>query len=147
MRKRISLLLLLASILTLAGCAETETKTPEPAAETTAAAVLTAETTEADNPVQEAIVAACGIPFRFNSPTNRDVYMVKFYEDYARREVWTKYDVDEEQDGLAWEIRGDQMILSGEWSETFTIDLETMEAVSNMDGRVYRILKVDKVEE
>lgn len=153
MRKIISLLLLLAAILALAGCAETEV--PETAGETAAATVAAerpdetaAETQQPDsNLVLDAIVEECGMPFKFHSPTNRDVYIVKFYEDYAKREVWTKYDADEEQGGLAWEIRGDQLTLSGEWSETFTIDLGTMEATSDKDGRVYHILKVDKVED
>lgn len=148
MKKAIAFLLLLAAVLALTGCSAAEA--PEIAGETTTAAALPTETAEElsdGNSVQDTIVAECGIPFRFNSPTNQDVYIVEFYEDHAKREVWTKYDADEEQDDIAWKIEGDQMILSGGWSESFTINLSTMEAASNRDGRVYHILEVDKVEE
>lgn len=143
MKKAFAIVSLLA-VLALAGCGQEEIQTVETVPETLAAEA--SEETQ-QNPALDAIIQACGMPFKFHCPTNRDVHIVKFYEDHAKRELWTKYDADEEQDGLSWKIEGDQMILSGQWSESFTVDLNTMEASSNENGKVYRILPVDKVED
>lgn len=150
MRKIISLFLLLAAVLPLVGCAEAEA--PEAVGETVTVTELSVETPAetqqtVGSPVLDAIVQEYGMPFRLFSPTNRDMYEVTVYEGYADRVAARKYEDSDQQDGLAWTIEGDQLTLSGGWSETFTIDLDTMEATSNDDGRAYRIYAEQKIDE
>lgn len=155
MKKAIAFLLILAAVIALTGCSETETNSPETIGETAAATVVaelpaetTVQTQQTDgDPVLDAIVQEYGMPFRLWSATNEDMCEFTLYEGYADRVADRKEDNSYQEDRLSWEMEGDQLILSGEWSESFTIDSETMEAVSNDDGRVYRICAEQKIEE
>lgn len=133
MKRGIAFLLMLALALSLSACAGDET--------IASGETQLAETTRAaENEVLQTIVDECGMPFKLFSPTNRDLYKVTVREDHAKREAVRKYEDSEEQDDLSWEIAGDKLTLTGSWEESFTIDPEKMEAVSDLDGRVYRIL-------
>ena len=41
---------------------------------------------------------------------------------------------------IEWSIRGEHLILSGEWEEEFTINIEAGRAYSKSDGKEYRIV-------
>ena len=102
------------------------------------------ECTYADNETLDVIVSECGYPFRFYCPVDMELYHFRFYESYARREYSSFYiNGMIEHDNLDWEIAGNEMIVSGDWNERFTIDLETFTATSQTDGKVYRIVSTD----
>lgn len=105
---------------------------------------VSSESTHEDNEALDIIVNECGYPFRFYCPVDMDLYEFQFYESYARREYSSFYiDGMIEHDDLDWEIIGYEMIVSGDWNERFTIDLDSLTATSQTDGMVYRIVSDD----
>lgn len=149
MKKSIALFLLLAAIFALTGC--TDAKTPETNAvvpQTTAAAAAAEAARPSENaagapmvssPVLDAIIDKCGMPFRLWSATNEDMCEITVYEGYAVRVADRKDDNSYQEDRLSWMMEENQLSLNGIWVESFTLNPETMEAVSNDDGRVYTI--------
>jgi predicted RecA/RadA family phage recombinase len=45
------------------------------------------------------------------------------------------------QKNLSWEIKNGELVITGDWNETFIIDLEAGEAISKTDEAVYKIVK------
>lgn len=68
-----------------------------------------------------------------------------FFETNARR-VFIYFDGADEHNDLEWEIVGNELIVSGEWNERFTLDLVNMTATSQTDGLVYQIVETEKLE-
>lgn len=96
-----------------------------------------------DNFSLDIIVQKCGLPFRFYNPVDMELYCFYFFESHARREYSSFSDGMVTHDSLTWEIIGDEMIVSGDWNERFTLDLEAFTATSLADGMVYRIVSND----
>lgn len=138
MKRNVAFLMILVVIFAMTGCGETRIQ-PQTAPETVPTDGVSRETLwqTSDSGLLDAIIRACGMPFRLHSPTNRDLYEITLYADHALREAVRKSGDSEEQDGLDWEIVDGQLKLTGAWEERFFIDLETMTAVSDLDGREY----------
>lgn len=140
MKRNIAFLMILAVIFAMTGCGDTSLQS-QTVPETVPADSVSRETLwqTSDSELLDEIIRAFGMPFRLHSPTNRDLYEITLYADHALREVIRKNGDSEEQDGLGWEIEDEQLKLTGAWEERFLIDLETMTAVSVLDGREYRL--------
>ena len=81
-----------------------------------------------------------GLPFRLHGPVDQGLRTVYIYDSHATREVITKTDDNTIiQDDLNWGISDTELTISGQWNESFRIDLEAMTAVSELDGTVYFI--------
>jgi hypothetical protein len=95
---------------------------------------------DANNTILEKIITECGSPFCFYSPEEMNLYYFVFSDTHARREVHSFEDGLITYESLKWEIANEEMIVSGDWNETFTIDLDHFTATSKTDGKVYRII-------
>ena len=51
-------------------------------------------------------------------------------------------DVAEYNKNLAWEVVDDELIITGEWQETFKIDISAKTATSVATGKVYQIYEM-----
>lgn len=156
MKKAIAIVSLLAALM-LTGCGNQELPIMETLPGTEAAATLPPEETAAEaitvpagaaetiaqqtgsDPVLDAIIRECGLPFLLGSGSDRDYTSIKIFTDHAEREVEAKYDENEKQKDLHWTIQDRQLTLTGSYQESFALDLETMSAVSQRDGREYTI--------
>lgn len=118
------------------------TSAPAPTDHTAIETSVPSSTAYEDAEALEIIVQKCGYPFRFYCPVDMECTVFRFYEASAKREYNNFYGKIEHHD-LGWEIVGNEMIVTGDWNERFTVDLETFTATSQTDGLVYRIVSED----
>lgn len=72
------------------------------------------------------------------------MYAFYIYPDYAERECHILMpantdDVAEYHKNLSWEVVDEELIITGEWQETFKIDITAETATSTTTGKVYQI--------
>ncbi len=138
MSRRI-LLLLLCAVLTLgllAACGSSEDRDPEtlPAADI--------QETEAPAPygILQELVDSYGFPFQLRYTEGMGIVCFDIYEDHADREWHHSLDGNSEYKNLTWVLSGDTLKITGEWEESFTLDMEKGTATSLTDGVEYRLV-------
>lgn len=98
---------------------------------------------EDDEAIKTELIAKVGLPFRLWKTEGMSLWCLTIYENYAERDYSNSIEGQFIQKSLSWKIENGELIIDGEWEETFTIDLEKMEATSKTDGKVYRIINGD----
>lgn len=92
------------------------------------------------------IISAYGFPFTLQKLGGQDLLYFTINENSAERS-WSMKDGEKGNsfyDNLSWRIEDNRLIISGDWEEEFIIDAENMRAVSQKDGKRYRIwMKID----
>jgi len=96
-----------------------------------------------DVAIKNELTAKVGIPFRLWKTEGMSLWCFTINENFAEREYSNSMEGQFIQKSLSWEIENGELIIDGEWKETFTLDLEKMEATSKTDGKVYRIVDGD----
>ena len=143
MKKLIVLLLALACVLSLAGCSKTdEATTPTGNIEDTASTE-----TKTQNEVLQFFADKYDMKFTLWGPEGQDLYAFYIYPNYAERECHILMpentdDVAEYHKNLSWEVMDDELIITGEWQETFKIDITAETANSTTTGKVYQIYEM-----
>ena len=89
--------------------------------------------------VLESMIEIHGFPFRLWHSEGADYYDFIFTEDSAQREVFVNFDGPHTMSNLSWSITENELVISGEWEETFIIDMDSGVATSVNDGKEYRI--------
>ncbi len=124
----------------------TATHTSDP----TVAASTTARPDNTDTPVTDApygilqdAADSYGFPLCLKNTEGMEKTEVHIYDQYAVRE-WTDHNDSTRQEGLAWSLSGNRLVLSGQWSEELTVDIEIGSATSNKDGKEYTLLVYDE---
>ena len=143
MKKLRALLLALVCLLSLAGCSGTTEVTAEDIKDGT---VVQAE---APNEVLTFLDEKYGLAFRLWGPEGHDLYVFHIFPDHAERECHILMpantdDIAEFHEDLAWEIAGDELMITGDWQETFKIDIAAGTATSASTGKVYSICEADQ---
>ena len=100
------------------------------------------ETTEEETNQYDTLqnmVNTYGFPFTFWNMEGMNYYRFTFTESSAERK-WSEagHGIPPISD-LSWSIVGDELRITGEWEETFTIDINEGIATSLTDGRKYKI--------
>ena len=143
LKKLTSLLMALICLLSLLGCSKANEDVPvdDTAAGTTA---------EADTPneVLTFLDEKYGLTFRLWGPEGSDLYVFRIYPDHAERECHilmpaNTNDIAEYHEDLAWEIVGNELIITGEWEGSFLIDISAETATSASTGKVYEICETE----
>ena len=151
MKRSIVLLLALACVLALLGCSKSEqegkTATPAESIE-----VVGATDTEPQNEVLQFLTEKYGLMVTLWGPEGSDLYAFYIYPDHAERECYILMlentdDVSEDHKNLSWEIVNDELIISGEWQETFRINIFAETATSTTTGKVYKIYEMGPPQE
>lgn len=143
MKKIIALLLALSCVLALVACSKTdEATTPTGNIEDTASTE-----TKTQNEVLQFFADKYGMKFTLWGPEGQDLYAFYIYPNYAERECHILMpentdDVAEYHKNLSWEVIDDELIITGEWQETFKIDITAETATSTTTGKVYQIYEM-----
>ena len=143
MKKLTTLLMALICLLSLLGCSKANEAVPVD--DTTAGT-----TAEADipNEVCTFLDETYGMTFRLWGPEGSDLYVFRIYPDHAERECHILMpantdDIAEYHEDLAWEIVGNELIITGEWEGSFLIDISANTATSTATGKVYEICEAE----
>ena len=137
MKKTLSFLLAVSLCLSLFGCGAEEVKQNE-----TIMTVSATDPADQYGALQE-IVDTYGFPIHFRMTEGMELTKIVIYEDSAKRE-WMSNDSIIVYDNLTWGISENQLSISGEWEDVFTINIDAGRAVSRADGKEYKIVTYDK---
>ena len=146
MKKITAFLVVLYCVLALLGCS---TADKEGTAATVTDNIALIETSEAtfQNEILNYFADKYNMMFRLWGPEGQDLYAFYIYPDYAERECHilmpaNTADVSEYHKNLSWKVVDNELIIAGEWQETFTIDISAETATSTATGKVYTICDV-----
>ena len=138
--------LILSCILALASCAKTdEGKTTEITADN--ASIIETVETKPQNQVLQFFYDKYDGMFRLWGPEEQSLFAFYIYPDHAERECHILMpantdDVSEYHRDLAWKVVDDELRITGEWQEAFTIDIAMETATSAATGKVYQICEM-----
>ena len=148
MKKLIVFFLALFCVLGTVGCSEKVTHDPAPQTEQNH---ITANPEDneplADTPVNgdDALKAELfekyGTPFCLRRAEGMGMWMFTLTETTAKREYHHSIEGSFHQEALSWKIENGELIITGEWNESFSLDMAAGEASSKTDGAVYRIIQ------
>lgn len=143
MKKIITLFFALSCVLALVGCS----KIKEPATPTSNIEDTVSAETQMQNEVFQFFADTYNMKFTLWGPEGHDLYAFYIYPDHAERECLILMpantdDVAESIKNLAWEVVGDELIITGGWQETFKIDITAETATSTATGKVYQIYEM-----
>ena len=138
MKKTVSLLLAVILGISLCACGAEEVSPTEPVA-----TVLPTEPVVHYGALQE-IVDTYGFPIYLRMTEGMELTKVVIDEDSAVREWMSSLDGSTRHENLFWSISDNQLTISGEWEDVFTINIDAGRAVSQADGKEYRIVIYDE---
>lgn len=144
MKRVLTLILSIVFVLGLTACSingtdDTRSTTPNA---TNSESNISMETTD-ENSNQygtlQNMINTYGFPFNFWNTEGMSFYQFTFTENNAEREWSEAGNAITPISNLSWSIVGDELFITGEWEETFTLDINTGIATSLTDGRKYKI--------
>lgn len=143
MKKIITLFFVLSCVLALVSCS----KTNEPTVPAGNIEDAVSTETQMQNEVLQFFADKYNMEFTLWGPEGHDLYAFYIYPDYAERECLILMpentdDVAEYIKNLAWEVVGDELIITGGWQEIFKIDVTAETATSTATGKVYQIYEM-----
>ena len=143
MKRIITLFFALSCVLALVGCS----KIKEPATPTSNIEDTVSAETQTQNEILQFFTDKYNMKFTLWGPEGHDLYAFYIYPDHAERECLILMpantdDVAEYIKNLAWEVVGDELIITGGWQETFKIDITAETATSTATGKVYQIYEM-----
>lgn len=155
MKKILILFLSLVCIFAFLACSTTDTGNAQPQATTpnqsanpeTNSTSTNAETSDTTTNTEKTIqygtlqntLDTYGFPFRLWHSEGADYYDFIFTADNVQREIFVNFDGPHTMSNLSWSITGNELVISGDWEETFTLDVDLGKATSVNDGKEYRI--------
>ena len=90
------------------------------------------------------IVDTYGFPIHFRMTEGMELTQIVIFEDSAEREWMSSLNGSTLHEDLSWHIDDDQLVITGEWEDTFLINAKAGRAVSKADGKEYRIVTYDE---
>jgi hypothetical protein len=82
-----------------------------------------------------------GTPFYIRRTFGMQLIIFTFDEAGVLREHMDSMKDGTETHNASWDVIDGELIISGEWNESFTLDLENSTATSKSDNEVYRIVQ------
>ena len=154
MKKLIALCLAIVCLLSLVACSTNDTDNTKPQAEqnnTTANPNdstisnpdnnTTAPPADNDATIKAELIAKIGMPFRLWRTEGMSLWCFTISENSAERDYSNSMEGQSIAKSLSWKIENGELVITGEWNETFTLDLNAMTATSKTDGAVYSIVE------
>ena len=155
MKRLTALFLALVCVLGLVACSASRTDNSNPSINnsmdnthsttpnaTNSESNITVEITEENTNQYGALqnmVNTYGFPFKFWNTEGMSFYQFTFTENSVEKE-WSEAGHGVAPiSNLSWSIVGDELRITGEWEESFTIDMSEGIATSLTDGRKYEI--------
>ena len=93
-----------------------------------------------DATIKAELIAKVGMPFRLWRTEGMSLWCFTISENSAERNYSNSMEGQFIAKSLSWNIENGELVITGDWNETFTLDLNTMEATSKTDGAVYSII-------
>lgn len=87
------------------------------------------------------LISKFGMPFRLWRTQGMSLWEFTISENSAERGYHNSMEGSFLQKNLSWEIKNGELVITGDWNETFTLDLEAGQAISKTDEAVYKIVK------
>lgn len=155
MKKLVAFSLVLVFLLSLAACSANKTDDSKPQIDNnttnsnsdnnTTSTPGNTPTPPVDNDatIKAELIAKVGLPFRLWKTEGMSLWRITILGNSAEREYSNSMEGQFIEKSLSWEIENGELVITGEWNETFTLDLDKMEATSKTDGKVYSIVKGD----
>lgn len=145
MKKRIPLFLMMVFVITFAACGN---KKGQDYLDASVLEAMETVETEVQSEVQQFLADEYGMRFKLWGPEGQDLYAFHVYPDHAERECHILMpantdDISEYQKNLSWEVVDNELVITGEWQETFEIDISMETATSATTGRVYQIYEME----
>jgi hypothetical protein len=154
MKKLIALCLAVVCLLSLVACSTNDTDNTKPQAgqnNTTANPNdstisnpdnnTTAPPADNDATIKAELIAKVGMPFRLWRTEGMSLWCFTISENSAERDYSNSMEGQFIAKSLSWKIENGELVITGEWNETFTLDLNAMKATSKTDGAVYSIVE------
>lgn len=137
---------ILVAILLLSGlaaCANTDNANVSSATES----IAVTENHQSPNEVIEYFSDKYNMEFLLWGPEGHDLYAFYIYPDHAERECQLLMpratdDVSICHKDLSWSVDGSELIISGDWEESFKIDISADTATSTTNGKIYKIYEM-----
>ena len=115
------------------------------ASEPTSAEVTTLPTEKkAQYGALQEIVDIYGFPIHFRMTEGMELTEIVIDKESAKREWMSSLNGSTLHENLSWSIIGSELTVSGQWEDVFTINVTTGRALSQADGKEYRIVTYDK---
>lgn len=151
MKKLMVFLLTLIFVFGLVACSTNDSNNSKAQAEdnnTTTSENGTTTNPSATNPpvdndamLRAELIAKYGLPFRLWRTEGMALWEFTIGENTAKREYHHSMEGSFSQESLSWEIVNGELVITGDRSETFTLDMEEGQAISKNDGAVYSIIE------
>lgn len=90
------------------------------------------------------IVDIYGFPIHFRMTEGMELTEIVIDKESAKREWMSSLNGSTLHENLSWSITGSELTVSGQWEDVFTINVTTGRALSQADGKEYRIVTYDK---
>lgn len=148
MKRILALVLLMVFVLGLTACTTNRTdhsKTPinNSTDDTRSTTPMAPPPVDNDETIKAELLVKVGLPFRLWKTEDMSLWCITIMENSAEREYSNSMEGQFVEKSLTWTIENGELVIAGEWNESFTLDLEKMEATSKEDGKVYSIVEGD----
>ncbi len=90
------------------------------------------------------VVDSYGFPFYLRYTEGMSLTKIYIFEDNAEREWIHSLEDPAHHDNLTWELKGNTLEISGDWNESFTVNMDTGIVTSLSDGKEYRLIVYDE---
>lgn len=154
MKKMIAFILAVICTLSFAGCSKNDDETKvqfetnnttastEPTNTTITSSATEASTTvDSDEAIKAAMIEKYGIPVRIRRTEGMALWKFTLAETTAERAYLHSFEGEIYHKSLYWEIENGDLVITGDWNETFILHIEDNQAISKTNGIVYDILK------
>ena len=100
-------------------------------------------TVDTDAAIKAELIAKYGIPIRLLRNEGMALWEFVFTETTAERAYHHSLEGETYHKSLSWEIKNGELVISGDWNETFILALDANIAISKTDGEQYRVAQKD----
>ena len=100
-------------------------------------------TVDSDEAIMAALIEKYGVPFCLWKTEGMSLRKFTLGETNSKREYHHSMEGSFTQEPLTWEINNGELVITGAWEETFILNIEENQAISQTDGIIYDILESD----
>ena len=96
-----------------------------------------------DATIKAALIEKNGFPIKLRRTQGMALWMFTLTETSAERAYLHSFEGETYHKSLSWEIKNGELVITGDWNETFVLDLNANIAISKTDGTQYSIVQRD----
>ncbi len=146
MKKLLALILAFALVFGLLACTSKDPEEGQTEGNKQISNIPQTDPTETENPdaaIKAELLGKYGGKFQFYLAFDMQLINFNFDETTVARRHFDSLKDERPTHNGTWDIVNGELIVSGEWNESFILNPESNTATSKSDGRVYPIYEVD----